>query len=110
MRELGYYWVYGNKCFDLRNWQIYYWDGNYFCKGSEDFSEDCFEKINESRILEPDESGNITTDERDKIISLIDREIHNFNDVFDRTKKDYWKSKVKELEDIKTKMQNERTG
>ncbi len=51
VREEGYYWVYGNKCFSNKVWSPYYWDGNFFWKGDEDFSEDCFEKIDEKRIV-----------------------------------------------------------
>jgi hypothetical protein len=49
-REEGYYWTYGNKCFDVKSWSIYYWDGNYFWNGNEDFSEDSFEMIDEKEI------------------------------------------------------------
>jgi len=49
-RKEGYYWTFGNKCFEIKNWSIYYWDGNYFWNGNEDFSEDSFEIIDETEI------------------------------------------------------------
>ncbi len=52
-REIGYYWVYGNKCFEVKKWGIYYWDGRYFWNGNEDFSEDSFEMIDETEISRP---------------------------------------------------------
>lgn len=52
MREIGYYWVFGNKCFpENKNWNIYYWDGNYFWNDNDDFSEDTFEEIDERKII-----------------------------------------------------------
>jgi len=51
MREEGYYWVYGNKCFPIKSWKIYYWDGNYFWDDGDDFSEDVFGEIDEEQIV-----------------------------------------------------------
>jgi len=51
MREVGYYWVYGNKCFDNDLWVVLYWDGDYFWAGNEDFSADVFKEIDERRIV-----------------------------------------------------------
>lgn len=51
MRESGYYWVFGNKCFSEKHWDVYYWDGHYFWRGDEDFNEDTFEEIDERRIV-----------------------------------------------------------
>jgi len=49
-RKEGYYWTFGNKCFEVKRWSIYYWDGRYFWNGNEDFSEDSFEMIDETEI------------------------------------------------------------
>jgi hypothetical protein len=49
-RKEGYYWTFGNKCFEIKTWSIYYWDGNCFWNGNEDFSEDSFERIDEREI------------------------------------------------------------
>jgi hypothetical protein len=51
MRKEGYYWTYGNKCFDIKEWSIYYWNGNYFWADGDDFSEECFEQIDEKEIV-----------------------------------------------------------
>jgi hypothetical protein len=52
MRDKGYYWVFGNKCFpESKRWSIYYWDGNYFWNDGDDFSEDTFEEIDERKIV-----------------------------------------------------------
>jgi hypothetical protein len=51
IREFGYYWVFGNACFPNKIWKIYYWDGDYFWNDGDDFSEDCFEEINERQIV-----------------------------------------------------------
>ena len=49
-RNLGYYWVYGPTWADRKRWMIYYWDGNYFWNGGEDFSEDCFIEVDENKL------------------------------------------------------------
>lgn len=54
MRKEGYYWVYGNKCFPLKKWDIYYWDGHFFWNDGDDFGEDCFENIDENIIVRED--------------------------------------------------------
>ena len=52
MRENGYYWVFGNKCFpESKKWNIYYWNGYSFWNDGDDFSEDTFEEIDERRIV-----------------------------------------------------------
>jgi len=52
MREIGYYWVFGNKCFpEKKAWDIYFWDGHYFWNDGDDFSADVFEEIDECRIV-----------------------------------------------------------
>ena len=38
------------------------------------------------------------------IVNLLNREIENFKDVFNRTTKECWLSKVKELENLKEKV------
>lgn len=50
MREPGYYWCYGNKCYQTKRWKIYWWDGHMFWEDGDDFSEDCFEEIDERQI------------------------------------------------------------
>lgn len=57
-REVGCYWVYGNKCFDVKKWDIYYWDGFGFWKGDEDFSEDCFDMVDDREVTLPDNYNN----------------------------------------------------
>jgi hypothetical protein len=56
MREKGYYWVYGIKWSINKMWNIYYWCDHSFWMGDEDFSEDSFEKIDETRIVRKDEN------------------------------------------------------
>jgi hypothetical protein len=51
MRTNGYYWCHNNKVYkDADKWRIYYWDGNNFWDDGDDFSEDCFETIDEETI------------------------------------------------------------
>lgn len=51
MRAQGYYWCYNNKVYkDTDHWRIYYWDRNNFWDDGDDFTEDCFEKIDENQI------------------------------------------------------------
>ena len=49
-REPGYYWCYGNKCYQNKRWKIYWWSGHMFWEDGDDFSEDCFEEIDERQI------------------------------------------------------------
>jgi hypothetical protein len=44
--------------------------------------------------------------EKEIIINLIQREIDNFTDVFNRTKKDCWLEEIKNLELLKEKIKN----
>ncbi len=50
MRVHGYYWCFGNKCYHQKTWKIYYWNGM-FWEDVDDFSEDCFEEIDEKQII-----------------------------------------------------------
>jgi hypothetical protein len=50
MREIGYYWVYGNKCFIHYEKYMSYWDGHSFWIDGDDFNEDVFQIINERKI------------------------------------------------------------
>lgn len=51
MRDIGYYWVYGNKCFThYEKWYMSYWDGHSFWIDGDEFNEDDFEKIDELKI------------------------------------------------------------
>ena len=56
MRERGYYWCFGNKVYGSKRWNIYWWDGGYFWEEGDDFSEDCFEKIDERQIVREEEN------------------------------------------------------
>jgi acyl carrier protein phosphodiesterase len=47
-----------------------------------------------------------TEEEYNIIISLLDREIENFLSVHERTKKENWLNRVKELEVIKEKLKS----
>ena len=51
MRNNGYYWTYGNICFDSKCWSISFWDGNYFWCHGDDFGEENFEIIDENEIV-----------------------------------------------------------
>jgi hypothetical protein len=52
MRERGYYWCYNNKVYkDVDKWRIHFWDGANFWDDGDDFSEDCFERIDEREIV-----------------------------------------------------------
>lgn len=56
MRERGYYWCKGNRCYgkDDVTWRILYWDGHMFWEEGDDFSEEVFIKIHEERLLPPE--------------------------------------------------------
>lgn len=50
-RETGYYWC-KLKYSALREvWAIYYWSGGFFWNGDMDYSEDCFDEIDEHPII-----------------------------------------------------------
>jgi hypothetical protein len=73
---------------------------------------DLWQKIQEKRKIDTEYRRNnfglkLYTEEESKIIfSLLDREIENFLSVYERTKKDNWLNRVKELESIKEKLKS----
>lgn len=73
---------------------------------------DLWQKIQEKRKIDKEYRRNnfglkLYTEEESKIIfSLLDREIENFLSVYERTKKDNWLNRVKELEGIKEKFKS----
>lgn len=56
MRERGYYWCKGNRCYgaDDVKWRILFWDGYNFWEDGDDFSEGVFIEIHEERLLPPE--------------------------------------------------------
>lgn len=52
-REEGYYWVYLNspKNFSHYGWEVAKWDGNSFWYDGDPYDEDCFSKVEETRIV-----------------------------------------------------------
>jgi len=66
-REIGYYWVhFGRHLRDkglTNEWLVSFWNGTRFVVGSDEWTDDCFDSLDETRIVRNDLSMQTSSDD-----------------------------------------------